>query len=137
MDIIVEDAVVDELTNRVNSGLTFTAFDITQAVRRQGHHVMHDDIRKLVHRVYEQGAMTGYDRSLQDVAGNGVRAYVYSPVTPVPVTQSPSPAVSMPQSSVPASQPAVADVVVVGTITVDDFKGLPIASDLLKKLAVQ
>ncbi len=91
------EALVEE---HVKANEMFTAFDITLAVRKIGGNVRHQEVRDLVHEIYEQGRMgAAYTRSLIDV-GAPTRPYLYhrysddpssyrTPATTAPVTPPP------------------------------------------------
>jgi retron-type reverse transcriptase len=68
------EQIVEE---NVAHGDMFTAFDVTLAVRKIGGNVRHQEVRDLVHELYEQGRMgAAYTRSLVDV-GAPTRPYLY------------------------------------------------------------
>jgi RNA-directed DNA polymerase len=95
------EALVDE---KVKVGEMFTAFDVTLAVRKIGGSVRHQEVRDLVHEIYENGRMgAAYTRSLIDV-GAPTKPYLYhrysddansyrapAPATPATPPQSPVP----------------------------------------------
>ena len=68
------DQIVQE---KVQAGEMFTAYDVTLEARRRGGNVRHNDVRDLVHELFEQGRLgAGYNRSLIDV-GAPSRPFLY------------------------------------------------------------
>lgn len=55
----------------IESGVMFTAFDVTREMRNQGFWVEHRDVKDLVHSMFERGEMsgTGYARSIVPIPG--------------------------------------------------------------------
>src|SRR5437763_13803578 len=65
------------VAEKVKAGEMFTAFDVTLAVRKIGGSVRHQEVRDLVHDIYEKGRMgAAYTRSLIDV-GSPTKPYLY------------------------------------------------------------
>jgi len=71
-------AVRNELVDYTRMTRIFTAFDITRNIRRNGIRCNHEDVKQIVHNMYEVGGMSGYSRSLVDV-GRNVRPWLYCP----------------------------------------------------------
>lgn len=59
-----EQVIFDTISLFINKGLMFTAFDVTKAVRKHGLHILHKDVRKLVH---SYGFPSDYDNMKVDV----------------------------------------------------------------------
>lgn len=59
----------------------FTAHDITRELRNklQGTRVEHEEVRKVVHGLWETGGMIGYDRKLGTGYPSSVPPFVYYP----------------------------------------------------------
>jgi len=63
-------------------GKMFTALDVSNTVKEQGHHVRHRDIAPVVRDIYEGGALShfNYERSLIDVTledGTSTQTFLY------------------------------------------------------------
>jgi hypothetical protein len=72
--------VRNELAEFVRMNRIFTAFDITKRVRKRGVRCRHDQVKEIVHRMFEAGCITGYTRSLADI-GTGTQPWLYCPFT--------------------------------------------------------
>jgi hypothetical protein len=65
----------------------FTAYDITCQVRDEGARVLHDEVRRVVHDLYETNKMEiAYERTLTEIGGARGPAYVYHHYTADPTT---------------------------------------------------
>ena len=73
---LIED-VVNEYTKDEKM---FTAFDVTKEVRvRTKDRVFHDEVKKEVHKMFHNGALPGYNRSLANLANANPQPWVYHP----------------------------------------------------------
>lgn len=76
----MDQEVVDEIRYLVQREVTgfqeFTAWNITQALRRQNIRGWHSDFKQVVHQMFEDGEMKGYARKLKDFGG-AEDAWVY------------------------------------------------------------
>lgn len=76
-DAATEQLVTAIVQDRVQSGIMFTAYDVTVEARRRGGNVRHNDVRDLVHELFENGRMGAtYNRSLIDV-GAPTKPWLY------------------------------------------------------------
>jgi retron-type reverse transcriptase len=90
---------------RVKAGEMFTAFDITLAVRKIGGNVRHNEVRDVVHELYERGRMgAAYTRSLIDV-GSPTKPYLYHRYSDDPSSYR-TPAPPSPAAPPPPAPPA-------------------------------
>jgi RNA-directed DNA polymerase len=72
-----EQLVIALCNERVQARIMFTAYDITQAARRRGGNVRHNDVRDLVHELFENGRLGAtYNRSLIEV-GAPTKPWLY------------------------------------------------------------
>jgi hypothetical protein len=77
-------AVKDVITSKVTQNQMFTAFDITKDLRTNGTQVHHRNIKRIVHALYNQGEMQGYDRCLVTIGS--ARPFLYHPISADPAT---------------------------------------------------
>src|SRR4051794_39803422 len=76
-DAATEQLVIALCNERVQARIMFTAYDVTQAARRRGGNVRHNDVRDLVHELFENGRLgAAYNRSLIDV-GAQTKPWLY------------------------------------------------------------
>ena len=78
--------VRNAVTEKVNANEMFTAFDITKAVRQSGGRAYHSQVKGIVHGMFQNGEMTGYDRMVVDLPNSPGRPYLYYPPTADPST---------------------------------------------------
>jgi hypothetical protein len=79
--------IVDVVSDFVNSGSMFTAWDVTVAVRKRSKdRVQHFEVKKEVHRMFDQGDMTGYNRVLANLPGVNPQPWLYYPPSADPTT---------------------------------------------------
>ena len=102
-DAATEQLVLTLVNERVQAGVMFTAYDVTQAARRRGGNVRHNDVRDVVHELFENGRMGAtYNRSLIDV-GAPTKPWLYHHYNDDPATYKvPDPAAPLPTA---AAQP--------------------------------
>jgi len=75
---LIEDVVNDF----VNNGQMFTAHNVTAEVRRRTKdRVAHDDVKRDVHRMFNDGQMFSYNRSLASLPNVNPQPWVYHPLT--------------------------------------------------------
>jgi hypothetical protein len=75
---LIEDVVNDF----VNNGQMFTAHNVTAEVRRRTKdRVAHNDVKGDVHRMFNDGSMFSYNRSLASLSGVNPQPWVYHPLT--------------------------------------------------------
>ncbi len=77
-------AVKDVIADKVSQNQMFTAFDITKELRKKGQQVSHYNIKRIVHTIYNNGDMQGYDRSLVNIAGVPLQPFLYHPMSADP-----------------------------------------------------
>ncbi len=99
-DAATRQMVAQIVEDKVKVGEMFTAFDVTLAVRKIGGSVRHQEVRDLVHDLYEKGRMgAAYTRSLVDV-GAPTKPYLYHRYSDDATTYR-APAAPAPASPVP------------------------------------
>jgi hypothetical protein len=60
----------------------FTAWDVTMEVRKRSKdRVQHFEVKKEVHKVFDQGCMSGYNRTLATLQNVTPQPWVYHPIT--------------------------------------------------------
>jgi hypothetical protein len=78
MTPLLEQMIRDTVGDKIAAGATFSAFDITKEVRAEKVPVVHGELKEIVHRMFDDGQMPGYDRRLVDYGGP-VEAWQYYP----------------------------------------------------------
>ncbi len=82
-----DQIIKDLVASRVKRGDLFTAYDVSKDVQQRGVRAGHrkDGLRDITHKLFADGEMDGYDRTLVDL-GNGLQAWVYHPQSADPYT---------------------------------------------------
>ena len=65
--------------DKIAAGESFTAFDITKSMRQSGV-FYHNDVREIVHDMFRNDEMPGYDRVHGNFPNVGVQPWLYQPV---------------------------------------------------------
>lgn len=76
MDATMLQKVKDTVSDFVNRGFMFTAFDITKVVRKDGHRVRHGEVNQAVQQMFADSEMGMYTRETVNV-GAPVEPWVY------------------------------------------------------------
>ena len=79
LDSADASAVKDVVKGKVDKGEMFTAFDITKELKASGRRVYHSNVKPIVHALFNNGDMQGYNRSLISVSGAPVQPFLYHP----------------------------------------------------------
>ena len=79
-DAIAIGTIRSIILGKIENKGTFTAFDITMELRKQGMQVFHRDVKEVVHNMFDNGDMEDYRRTRLDVGG-GVKPFLYHPVS--------------------------------------------------------
>lgn len=81
MDATIRQACSDMVMNKIKGEESFTAYDITAALRADGHWVEHSDVKKYVHARMksEIDGGLGYKKSVEPAGSSGATAVTYSP----------------------------------------------------------
>ena len=105
--------VVKDVVNEfVTKGWSFTAYTITTEARKRGAKGSHDNMKRIVHDMFNDGEMQGYTRDTKDVGAN-IQPFFYAPDSNAPgsaSTISPTVAVADPASATSNANPVVAAV---------------------------
>ncbi len=118
----IEDAV----NEFVNADTMFTAWDVTMAVRKRSkQRVQHFEVKKEVHRMFDNGNMFSYNRTLANLPNVNPQPWIYHPLSADPSTYSGQP-VSAPVAAI-ATVPPVAALPAASISTIDD--GVDVAAD--------
>jgi hypothetical protein len=78
---MMEVEVKDLVNDKVGKNELFTAFDITKSFRNNGVKYSHNEVKKIVHNMFENGDMMGYDRVRTDKTGAPVQPFLYFPIS--------------------------------------------------------
>jgi hypothetical protein len=75
-------ALINDVVNEfVNDGKMFTAYNVTTEVRkRTKDRIAHDEVKRDVHRMFNDGEMFSYNRSLAMLPGINPQPWVYHPL---------------------------------------------------------
>jgi len=73
-------AIRSVILDKIENEGTFTAFDITMELRKQGMQVFHRDVKEVVHNMFDNGDMEDYRRTHLDVGGD-VKPFLYHPAS--------------------------------------------------------
>jgi len=78
---IAEQLISDLTFQKVSQGSMFTAFDISLfAKQEKGMTERHNAVKHVVHDLYVNGQMPGYERTLIDIPGVSRQAFLYHPI---------------------------------------------------------
>ena len=82
-NVLVANAIVELLEQKILDGEVFTAYDLTLAVRKTTKDcVRHEDVRNILNNEFVTSQMAGYDRELCTLdLSNQPQAFVYFPDT--------------------------------------------------------
>lgn len=69
IDTEVRTEIGNQVNNRIQLQQGFTAYDITQSLRRLNVRCKHDEVKAIVHETFETGRMQDYTRELRDLGG--------------------------------------------------------------------
>jgi len=82
-ELIVATSIVEILEAKIQNKDFFTAFDVTQEVRKslgKSNNVSHNDVRNIIINEFRTGQMPGYERDLCTLElPNSPQAFVYHP----------------------------------------------------------
>jgi hypothetical protein len=81
-DFDVRKRLQEIVSEKIENDDRFTAYDITQQLRRENYWVKHDEARTEVHRMFRHGEMPGYSRHLAPMGGS-TPAWEYHPASSV------------------------------------------------------
>jgi bifunctional DNA-binding transcriptional regulator/antitoxin component of YhaV-PrlF toxin-antitoxin module len=89
LDPVIQDKITTVVSQWVNEGKMFTAFEVSLAVKEEGVRERHRHMRDTVHEIiFRIGGPNGYTRTLMDV-GAPEQAWVYHPMRSNPYTYRP------------------------------------------------
>lgn len=78
IDPVINMVIQNRVDDQMAAKLCFTAYDISVWVQDQGHRERHLNMKHVVHEMWEQGCMGGYNRTLVPTPA-GVDAWLYHP----------------------------------------------------------
>lgn len=79
--------IVDTVNEFMNADTMFTAWDVTVAVRKRSKDkVQHFEVKKEVHRMFDNGGMPSYDRVLANLPNVNPQPWIYYPPSADPST---------------------------------------------------
>ena len=94
--------IVDVVNEFVNDGNMFTAWDVTVAVRKRSKdRVQHFEVKKEVHRMFDNGSMSSYNRQLANLPNISPQPWLYFPPSADPSAYTGKPAVA-PAAALPS-----------------------------------
>ena len=102
LDPVLVATIQGVVDQKVAANELFTAFDISRVVQHLGHRERHNNMKHIVHDYFQQGNLTGYDRTLVPVETNKPEAWVYHPIG-VPATNYKPVPLSLPSNMTPQS----------------------------------
>jgi len=109
--------IEDVVTEFVDNNTMFTAWDVTLATRKRSKdRVQHYEVKREVHRMFDNGNMTGYNRQLANLPGVNPQPWLYFPPSADPNTYTGKPAAP----SAAAALPAVAATPALSMSSLDD-----------------
>lgn len=77
MDATMTSKVKATITDFVNRGFMFTAFDVTKTLRKDGDHVKHGNINEIVQAMFKSNEMGMYERQTINIPGQPVEPFLY------------------------------------------------------------
>ena len=104
----VNDVIKDLIASRVHRNEMFTAYDVSKEVQQRGIRARHLNLRDVTHKLYADGDMDGYSRTLIDL-GNGLQAFVYHPTSADPFTYKSKHLDGVAPTPAPATQPLLSN----------------------------
>jgi antitoxin component of MazEF toxin-antitoxin module len=81
-DFDVQKRIHEIVGEKIDNDDRFTAYDVTQQLRRENYWVKHHEVRTEVHRMFRDGDMPGYSRDLVPMGGP-TPAWEYHPASSV------------------------------------------------------
>ena len=123
-DVATESQIHDVVKALVKQRRMFSAYDISQAVRKLGFKEYHRDMKKIVHRMFDGGEMDDFGRTLVKYPSAPTRAFRYHPpeldpndfgTVQTPILAAPAAAFDADNGSSAASGPDLAVVKTPGT----------------------
>lgn len=118
--------IEDVVTEFVNGDTMFTAWDVTVAVRKRSKdRVQHFEVKKEVHRMFDQGGMPSYNRQLANLPGINPQPWLYYPPSADPNTYTGKPAAPAAAAPSVVALPSPSS----SMSTVDDDDAVDVAAD--------
>ncbi len=79
------DEIIDVVNDFVDDTKMFTAWDVTVELRKQSkNRIQHFEVKKEVHRIFDQGNMFGYNRALANLPNIALQPWIYHPLNADP-----------------------------------------------------
>lgn len=73
--------IEDSVSEFVNANTMFTAWDVTMAVRKRSQdRVQHYEVKREVHKMFDQGSMFSYNRTLANLPNVSPQPWIYHPL---------------------------------------------------------
>ncbi len=79
LDPILVATIQQATLDKVAANEMFTAFDVSRTVQTLGHRERHNNMKHVVHELFESGGISTYDRTLVTVEPGKPEAWVYHP----------------------------------------------------------
>lgn len=81
-DSVTRQLIENAVNNKVQNSEMFTAFDITNEVRKQSKdNINHYEVRKEVKKIFQSGGMNNYTQTIGNLPGVNPQPWVYHPFT--------------------------------------------------------
>jgi len=111
--------ITDVVSEFVAADKMFTAWDVTMEVRKRSKdRVQHFEVKKEVHKVFDQGNMSGYNRTLATLQNVNPQPWIYHPMSADPTIydgKPVAPAVVSSISSVDDNDNSISDIAADGS----------------------
>lgn len=95
--------IEEVVSENVNADKMFTAWDVTVEVRKRSKdRVQHYEVKREVHKLFDNGCMSGYNRVLANLPGINPQPFLYFPPSCDPTTYTGKPAAPAAAVALPA-----------------------------------
>lgn len=79
------DEIIEVVNDFVEDTKMFTAWDVTTELRKQSkNRIHHYEVKLEVHRIFDQGNMVGYNRTLANLPNIALQPWIYHPLNTDP-----------------------------------------------------
>ncbi len=95
--------IEDVVSENINADKMFTAWDVTVEVRKRSKdRVQHYEVKREVHKLFDNGGMAGYNRVLANLPGINPQPFLYYPPSCDPTTYTGKPTAPAAAVALPA-----------------------------------
>lgn len=78
-DAATQTVIQELVQDKIGQRRLFSAWDITQEIRKNGINERHSNVKRIVHAMFEAGEMSGYSRRTVSLPGVRIPPFVYHP----------------------------------------------------------